>query len=53
MDKYYYTLKIDGHDLPITRNVVIKDSTYQLGLSRDYRVILEWIAEEYLEEYEY
>lgn len=53
MDKYYYTLKIDGHDLPITRNVVIKDSTYQLGLSRDYRVILEGIAEEYLEEYEY
>lgn len=53
MDKYYYTLHIDCHDLPITRNVVIKDSTYQLGLSRDYRVILEGIAEEYLEEYEY
>lgn len=53
MDRYYYTLHIDGHDLPITRNVVIKDSTYQLGLSRDYRVILEGIMEEYLEEYEY
>lgn len=53
MDKYYYTLHIDGHDLPITRNVVIKDSTYQLGLSRDYRVILEGIMEEYEEEYEY
>lgn len=53
MDKYYTTLEIDGHKLPITRNVVIKDSTYQLGLSRDYRVILNGILESYEEDYDY
>lgn len=53
MDKFYTTLKIDGHKLDITRNVVIKDSTYQLGVARDYKIILEGIEEKYLEEYEY
>lgn len=53
MDKFYMTLTIDGHKLDITRNVVIKDSTYQLGVARDYKIILEGIEENYLEEYEY
>ena len=53
MDKFYVTLTIDGHKLDITRNVVIKDSTYQLGVARDYKIILEGIEEKYLEEYEY
>ena len=53
MDKFYTTLTIDGHKLDITRNVVIKDSTYQLGVARDYKIILEGIEENYLEEYEY
>lgn len=53
MDKSYGIYHLDGHDLEITRNVVIKDSTYQLGIARDYKIILEGISEEYLEEYEY
>ena len=35
------TYYIDGHNLPITRNVVIRDSTYQLGLTAEYREILQ------------
>lgn len=53
MDKNYGTIERQGHKLDITRNVVIKDSTYQLGLSRDYKIILEGIQEKYVEEYEY
>lgn len=53
MEKYYGTLEIDGHKLDITRNVVIKDSTYQLGVSRDYKLILEGIDEDYLEDFDY
>lgn len=53
MERTYFTLNIDGHTLDITRNVVIKDSTYQLGVSRDYKLILEGISEEYLEDFDY
>ena len=53
MDSFYTDIVRDGNTLPITRNVVIKDSTYQLGIGRDYKIILEGIVENYLEEYEY
>lgn len=33
--------RVDGHDLPITRNVVIRPSTYTLGLRPEYRRVLE------------
>lgn len=33
-------LEIDGHRLEITSNVVIRDSTYTLGITEDYRYIL-------------
>ena len=35
-------LNIDGHALEITRNVVIQKSTYTLGLTADYKRILEY-----------
>lgn len=38
----YFT---DGHWLTITDNVVIKDSTYELGITEEYRRILQGCAE--------
>jgi len=43
-DDVHLDLKIDGHDLPIRDNVVIRDSTYTLGLAAEYRAILNGIA---------
>lgn len=34
----------DGHDLHITDNVVIRDSSYTLGITAEYRAILEGIV---------
>lgn len=34
-------LDVDGHHLRITDNVVIRDSTYTLGITADYRRILD------------
>ena len=39
-------IEIDGHKLPITTNVVIRDSTYTLGITAEYRELLFNIAEE-------
>lgn len=39
-------IEVDGHILPITSNVVIKDSTYTLGITAEYRELLFNIAEE-------
>lgn len=50
-DKTYGITEIDGHKLEVIRNVVIKDSTYQLGVARDYKIILEGIVENYLEDF--
>lgn len=35
------TYNIDGHTVSITRNVVIRDSTYRLGLTAEYRELIE------------
>lgn len=35
------TLSIDGHELHVTANVLIKDSTYTLGITEEYRRIIE------------
>lgn len=35
------TYYIDGHTISITRNVVIRDSTYQLGLTAEYAEIIQ------------
>lgn len=40
---------IDGHTLEITSNVVIKDSTYTLGITQEYRDLLFNIREEDLD----
>ena len=40
------SLSIDGHVLPITANVVIRDSTYQLGITAEYYKILQEITKE-------
>lgn len=37
---YYGTLEIDGHKLDITRNVVIKESTYTLGMTEEYYLLI-------------
>lgn len=34
------TLSIDGHELRVTANVLIKDSTYTLGITEEYRRII-------------
>lgn len=34
------TIVIDGHELKITSNVVIKDSTYTLGITAEYEKLL-------------
>ena len=34
-------ISVDGHTLEITSNVLIKDSTYTLGITGEYRKILE------------
>lgn len=34
------SIEIDGHVIPITANVVIKDSTYTLGITAEYEKIL-------------
>ena len=38
-------LDVDGHKLRITDNVVIKDSTYTLGLTAEYRMILDGLVD--------
>jgi len=35
----------DGHDLRITDNVVIRDSSYTLGITAEYRAILDGVME--------
>lgn len=40
-NKSYGYEEIEGNKIEITRNVVIKDSTYKLGLSEDYRRLVE------------
>lgn len=47
-DKTYGFHVVDEHSLEITRNVVIKDSTYKLGLSADYKRLVEQV--EYISE---
>lgn len=39
-------IDIDGHTLPITTNVVIRDSTYTLGITAEYRELLFNLAED-------
>lgn len=38
-------VKIDGHWLPITRNVVIQETTYKLSLSEEYDALIDAISE--------
>lgn len=40
-EKSYGTCAIDDNTIEVTRNVVINESTYQLGLSADYKRVLE------------
>lgn len=35
------TYIVDGHEIPITSNVVIRDSTYTLGITAEYARLLE------------
>lgn len=38
-------LDVDGHKLHITDNVVIRDSTYTLGITAEYRMILDGLVD--------
>ena len=40
-------IDIDGHSLKITSNVVLRPSTYTLGLSADYKRLLQEVRYEY------
>ena len=40
-EKSYGLHTIEGDSIEVTRNVVINESTYQLGLSADYKRVLE------------
>lgn len=44
-DNVHYPYFCDGHWVTITDNVVIKDSTYELGITEEYRRILNGCAE--------
>lgn len=44
-DHVNMTIHVDGHDLRITDNVVIRNSTYTLGITEEYRRILDGIIE--------
>lgn len=40
-DNICYNKEVDGHNLVITDNVVIRDSTYTLGVTAEYKAILD------------
>lgn len=40
-DNVCFNIEIDGHVLVITDNVVIRDSTYTIGLTAEYKAILD------------
>ena len=44
-DNVHFNYFLDGHYVLITDNVVIRDSTYELGLTEEYRRILTGAAE--------
>jgi len=44
-DNINYPYFVNGHWITITDNIVIKDSTYQLGITEEYRRILQGMAE--------
>lgn len=44
-DNVDMTIQREGHDLHITDNVVIRDSSYTLGITAEYRAILEGLVE--------
>lgn len=44
-DNVHYDYFVDGNWLTITDNVVIRDSTYELGLTEEYRRILKGVSE--------
>lgn len=41
-DGHYGKFKIDGHVIDITSNIVIKESTYTLGLTQEYRNLIQY-----------
>ena len=43
-DNIDMTIHVDGHDLHITDNVVIRPSTYTLGITAEYRAILNGLV---------
>lgn len=44
-DNVYMKVRKEGRELIITDNIVIKDSTYTLGLTQEYRDILDGLIE--------
>lgn len=41
-DGHYGIVKIDEHEIDITSNIVIKDSTYTLGITDEYRELIRY-----------
>lgn len=44
-DDMDYTIIVDGHQLHITDNVLIRDSSYTLGITAEYEAILKGICD--------
>lgn len=44
-DDMDYTIMVDGHQLHITDNVLIRDSSYTLGITAEYEAILKGICD--------
>lgn len=40
-DNVCFNIEVDNHNLVVTDNVVIKDSTYTIGLTAEYRAVLD------------
>lgn len=39
-DECYKVIKIDGHDVEITKNIVLKPSTYTIGITNEYQALI-------------
>ena len=44
-------IEAEGHELPITSNVVIKESTYTVGLTADYLRLLDYSRKVFLQDF--
>ena len=44
-DKVDFVIKVDGHNIRVTDNMYIRDSTYTLGITAEYKAILDGLID--------